>query len=67
MFRTFHFIDIYFIFKECQRKESEKRRERSDIERLKLSIDKFVGAGLEDKGDYSKASTRLEFLEVQQG
>lgn len=38
-----------------------------DIERLKLSIDKFVGAGLEDKGDYSKASTRLEFLEVQQG
>lgn len=30
VFRTFHFIDIYFIFKECQRKESEKRRERSD-------------------------------------
>lgn len=49
------------------RKDVKEATNVKDIERLKLSIDKFVGAGLEDKGDYSKASTRLEFLEVQQG
>lgn len=49
------------------RKDVKEATNVSDIERLKLSIDKFVGAGLEDRGDYSKASTRLEFLEVQQG
>lgn len=38
-----------------------------DIERLKLSMDKFVDAGLEDRGDYTKATSRLEFLEVHQG
>lgn len=48
------------------RKDVKEATNVKDIERLKLSIDKFVGAGLEDKGDYSKASTRLEFLEVQQ-
>ncbi|XP_062607669.1 lim and transglutaminase domain protein ltd-1-like [Saccostrea cucullata] len=37
-----------------------------DIDLLKVTIDKFVNAGLEDRGDYTKASTRLEFLEVKQ-
>lgn len=37
-----------------------------DIDRLKETIDKFVNAGLEDRGDYTKASTKLEFLEVKQ-
>jgi hypothetical protein len=34
---------------------------------LKNTIDKFKQAGLDDKGEYSKASVRLELLEVKQG
>ena len=34
---------------------------------LKNTIAKFKQAGLADKGEYSKASVRLELLEVKQG
>ncbi|XP_052099056.1 hillarin-like [Mytilus californianus] len=38
-----------------------------DINRLKDTIIKFKKAGLDDKGEYTKASVRLELLEVKQG
>ena len=38
-----------------------------DIGVLKKNLDRFVDAGLEDKGDYAIASSRLEFLEVKKG
>ena len=40
---------------------------QGDINHLKNTIIKFKQAGLDDKGDYAKASVRLELLEVKQG